>query len=204
MRRAVAVALLGVAVALGLGYVIAVPLPRWWAARTAAPPPPAPAAPVTDARRIHASLFFISEDGMRLVAVDREIPYGENALDQARALVLAQLGPAPAPLAQAIPVGTTLRGLFVVDDHAVVDLSKEATSRHRGGSLDEIFSVYALVNALTVNLPAITRVQILVDGKEVDTLAGHVDLREPLRKNLTWVSPPSDLAPVGPAPPSGP
>jgi hypothetical protein len=38
-----------------------------------------------------------------------------------------------------------------------------------------------------VTLPAISRVQILVDGKEVDTLAGHVDLRHPLEKNLTWV-----------------
>ena len=40
---------------------------------------------------------------------------------------------------------------------------------------------------LTVNLPAITHVQILVDGKEVDTLAGHVDLRHPLAKSLEWV-----------------
>jgi hypothetical protein len=31
-------------------------------------------------------------------------------------------------------------------------------------------------------------VQILVDGREVDTLAGHVDLRNPLSKNLTWVT----------------
>jgi hypothetical protein len=50
-----------------------------------------------------------------------------------------------------------------------------------------LFTIYAIVNALTVNLPAITRVQILVDGKEVDTLAGHVDLRHPLQKNLKWV-----------------
>ena len=28
--------------------------------------------------------------------------------------------------------------------------------------------------------------QILIDGKEVDTLAGHVDLRHPLQKNLKW------------------
>jgi hypothetical protein len=41
-----------------------------------------------------------------------------------------------------------------------------------------------------VNLPAITRVKILVDGKEVDTLAGHVDLRQPLARNLTWTRPP--------------
>jgi hypothetical protein len=47
--------------------------------------------------------------------------------------------------------------------------------------------VYALVNALTVNLPEVEAVQILVDGKEVDTLAGHLDLREPLHKDLDWV-----------------
>ena len=44
-----------------------------------------------------------------------------------------------------------------------------------------------LVSALVTNLPAITGVQILVDGKEVDTLAGHVDLRQPLVKNPDWV-----------------
>jgi len=47
--------------------------------------------------------------------------------------------------------------------------------------------VYTIVNVLTVNLPAIQAVQILIDGKEVATLAGHVDLREPLAKNLGLV-----------------
>ena len=58
---------------------------------------------------------------------------------------------------------------------------------HTGGSLDEALAVFALVNALTVNLPDITAVQILIDGKEVDTLAGHIDLRHPLRRALEWV-----------------
>ena len=40
---------------------------------------------------------------------------------------------------------------------------------------------------MTANLPAVTRVQVLVDGKEVDTLAGHVDLRQPLARNDEWV-----------------
>ena len=44
---------------------------------------------------------------------------------------------------------------------------------------DELLTIYALVHALTINLPAVTSVQLLVDGKEVDTLAGHVDLRRP-------------------------
>jgi hypothetical protein len=68
-----------------------------------------------------------------------------------------------------------------------VDLSGDVTAKHTGGTLDETLTVYAIVDALTVNLPAITRVQILVDGKEVDTLAGHIDLRRPLVRNLDLV-----------------
>jgi hypothetical protein len=40
---------------------------------------------------------------------------------------------------------------------------------------------------LTENLPAVTSVQILVDGKEVETLAGHIDLRRPIAKNSEFV-----------------
>jgi hypothetical protein len=77
---------------------------------------------------------------------------------------------------------------------AFVDLSGEVVTKHSGGSLDEIFTVYTIVNALTVNLPAIARVQILIDGKEADTLAGHVDLRHPLLKNLAGSRPPTRTA----------
>ena len=61
------------------------------------------------------------------------------------------------------------------------------SAAHQGGSVDELLTVYTLVDALTSNLPAVTAVQLLVDGREVETLAGHVDLRRPLTKNLSWV-----------------
>jgi germination protein M len=66
---------------------------------------------------------------------------------------------------------------------AFVDLGPEIVSGHPGGSAAELLTVYALVNAVTSNLPAIGRVQILVDGREIESLAGHVDLRRPLRRN---------------------
>jgi hypothetical protein len=81
-----------------------------------------------------------------------------------------------------------LRALYVTaGGEAFVDLSREIVTAHPGGSLDELLTVYAIVDALTMNLPAVTSVQVLVDGKEVDTLAGHVDLRRPLAKNVSWV-----------------
>jgi spore germination protein GerM len=150
-------------------------------------------------RRIGVSLYFVSEDGMRLVTVDREVPYAPTAIEQARIILAEQLGPAPEPYEQAIPPGTTLRAVFVTPEgDAFVDLSKEVTSAHPGGSLDEAFTVYAVVNALTVNLPAIARVQLLVEGEEVDTIAGHIDVRQPLLKDLRWVEAPAAAA----APPS--
>ena len=65
-----------------------------------------------------------------------------------------------------------------------MDLSPEVASAHPGGSLNERLTIYTIVHSLTVNLPAIHAVQILVNGREVDTLAGHVDLRRPLGKDL--------------------
>lgn len=148
--------------------------------------PGTPAA--ADARKIHATLYFVAEDGMSLVGVQQEVPFGESVLEQARQIVTAQLAPAPPPLISGIPAETALRALYLTDrGDAFVDLSADVRTKHTGGALDELFTVYSIVNALTTNLPAVQRVQILIDGKEVDTLAGHVDLRHPLQKNLKWV-----------------
>jgi len=166
-------------------------LPRWYSARRtetiAAASSPATPQPGAAVRKITATLFYVNDDGMALVQTQREVPFSTNITEQARAIVEAQLSQTP-PLISAIPAETKLRDVFVTErGDAFIDLSAEAATRHSGGSLDEIFTVYTLVNALTVNLPAITRVQILIDGKEVDTLAGHVDLRHPLAKSLDWV-----------------
>lgn len=150
--------------------------------------PAAGGAPAGPERKISATLFFVSEDGLSLIPMQREVAFGEPVAEQARRIIEAQLVESPAPLASAVPPGTTLRGVFISErGDAFVDLSADVTAKHTGGAMDELFTVYALVNALTVNLPAVKRVQILIDGKEADTLAGHVDLRHPLQKSLKWV-----------------
>jgi sporulation and spore germination protein len=149
---------------------------------------PSPTTPAPPGRKIKARLFYVADDGMRLAGVERDIAYGEGATAQAREIVAAQIAPVVEPLVSAVPAGTSLRAVFLTEaGEAYVDLSREVASAHPGGTLNELLTVYTIVNALTVNLPAVTAVQVLVDGKEVDTLAGHVDLRQPLAKNLSWV-----------------
>ncbi len=172
------------------GWVLFFGLPRWYAERqtpAVAGTGTAPATPAPAVRKITATLYYLSDDGMTLVPVQREVPFGATVAEQARAIVEAQLAAAP-PLLSAIPAETKLRDVFVTErGDAFVDLSGDVAAKHTGGSLDEIFTVYTIVNVLTVNLPAVTHVQILIDGKAVDTLAGHVDLRHPLSKNMEWV-----------------
>ena len=154
---------------------------------SAATPPP-PAAPAAAGRKIKARLFYIADGGTKLRSIERDVTFGESPVEQAREIIAAQIAPVVEPLVSAVPPGTTLRAVFITTDgEAYVDLSREVAAAHPGGTINELLSIYTLVNALTENLPVVTAVQVLVDGKEVDTLAGHVDLRRPLAKNLSWV-----------------
>jgi spore germination protein GerM len=176
-------------VVVGLVWVLFVGLPRWYAPRPKPVAAPAAApAPAASGRKIKARLFYVSDDGARLKGVERDVAYGDGAAAQAEEIVRAQIAAAAPPLVSAVPPGTTLRALYLTaNGSAFVDLSRDVVTAHPGGSLDELLTVYSIVNALTMNLPAVTSVQVLVDGKEVDTLVGHVDLRRPLTKNVSWV-----------------
>lgn len=162
-----------------------------WLAQGGERPSPIEAAAPAPTRHIKATLFYVSEDGLRLVPVEREVVFGEGVVEQARRLVEAQLQPAPAPLLSAIPGGTAVRALYVSErGEAFVDFSPEISTAHPGGALNELLTVYAIVNVLTTNLPALAGVQILVNGREVDTLAGHVDLRRPLPRSALMIQEP--------------
>jgi spore germination protein GerM len=151
----------------------------------------APSVPGASVPRITATLYYGSADGQSLLAVRREVPLAEGLVPQGREIVGMQLQAAPSPFVSVVPEGTTLRAFYVTErGDAFVDLSPEASSRHPGGSSTELLTVYAIVNAVTANLPSIQRVQILIDGREADTLAGHVDLRRPLQQDLSLVREP--------------
>ena len=136
---------------------------------------------------ISATIFYATPEGDALMPIRREVPLADGIVAQGRQILITQLEPPPSPYVSAIPTGTTLRAFYVTDKgDAFVDLSGISTA-HPGGSLTELLTAYAIVNAVTANLPAVQRVQILVDGKEVDTMAGHVDIRRPLARDTSLV-----------------
>jgi spore germination protein GerM len=176
-------------VTVALAWPLFVGLPRWFGPQPAdvstSEPPSAPEEP---SRRINAKLFYVAQNGVALVGVERDVPYADDALAQARAIIQAQLTPPESPLVSAVPAGTTLRALFLTArGEAFVDLSGDVVMAHSGGSVSELLTIYTIVHALTANMPAVTSVQILAEGREIGTLAGHVNLQRPLAPNPEWI-----------------
>lgn len=144
-----------------------------------ASPSPAPPAPLPKAT---VTLWFPSATTADLVPEPREIVDTVRPTERGTQILAALLdGPKTDAALPALPAGTTLRQLWVRPDGvAWADFSSELAQGMDGGSEDELFAVYAIVDSLALNVPGISRVGILVDGHERDTLGGHVNLRLPL------------------------
>jgi len=180
--------------------IVAVALTAWGASRVlervVSPVPPqstaaAAGSAVASVPHIIATLYYANSDGQSLAAIKREVPLADGVLAQGRQIIQSQLETAPMPYVSVVPAGTTLRAFYVTDrGDAFVDLSPEISTAHPGGSTTELLTVYALVNAITTNLSSVQRVQILIGGKEADTLAGHVDLRRPFERDTSLVRTP--------------
>ena len=64
--------------------------------------------------------------------------------------------------------------------------SKPATIREAriyAGSIGEEMTIYSIVNTLT-ELPFVKKVKILVDGEELDTISGHVEIGGALSRRV--------------------
>ncbi len=98
----------------------------------------------------------------------------QRAEELLRALLNLYTGQtSPHPLA----TGADVRSVYLVDPGlAVIDFNSAFAEGHRSGIFVEELTIVSIAETLTANVPGITRVKILVDGKERDTLAGHADL----------------------------
>jgi hypothetical protein len=75
-------------------------------------------------------------------------------------------------------LGSDINAVYLANDTtAVVDLNSTFANSHRSGIMEEELTIVSVVQTLAANLPKLTRVKFLVDGKERDTLAGHSDLK---------------------------
>jgi spore germination protein GerM len=152
-------------------------------------------------RQISVRLYFVAPEQPGLLPEERSVPFSDDLSRQLRTVVEELVRGSTTGLLPTLPSATKVLEVFVTARGiAYLDLSKEAVELEDRGSKSELLTVYSVVNSLTANFPAVKRVQILVEDKPVETLAGHIDLTRPLLPDLTFVAlaspPPTPGAPT--------
>lgn len=135
-----------------------------------------------------AYLYFVDKGNDYLISEARNIRNNVHPQTYCRRIVEALIDGPKAELVRTIPADTRLRAVYVTSDHtAYVDLSAAVSNSHPGGIRTELMTVYSIVNTLILNVSAVDRVKLLIDGQEADTLAGHIDIRHPLNADMLLV-----------------
>ena len=137
------------------------------------PPESGGAAPVSKT----VTLFFIADDDDLLHKETREITAGPTVADEAERALAELIRGSEKGFVSPLPPPTKVRQIFVAKNGlATVDFSREIAEGFAYGSTSELAAVYAVVDTLVFNFPAVKKVVILVEGVEKETLGGHVDL----------------------------
>jgi len=137
-----------------------------------------------------ATLFFPGDDalGTAVVAVRRHPEVQLQAREAVSALLAADQGMRSPVLKE-----LRLRALYLdASGTATVDISASSPNQKeiRASVEDELLAVYALANTLIQNFPEVRQVRFLMDGREAQTLAGHIDLSRAYVKRMDLVKAP--------------
>ena len=127
-----------------------------------------------------AEIYFSDPQERFLVAEKRYIYKEEEAALQAKEVIKALLEGSKTGNVNTFPANVALRDVKVDKDGlAQVNFNANLTKLHPGGSTAEMVTIYSLTNTLTANVPAIKSVKILVDGKELPSIKGHISTVNP-------------------------
>ena len=134
------------------------------------------------------TLFFSEEEGEYLVGEKREIPKRDRVEEEARETIAELIRGPQGAFIPTVPSRAKLLTLQIdAQGLAKVNFDQALSREHPGGSSAEMLTLYSIVNSLTLNFPQIKRVQILIDGKAVESIAGHISLKHPVSFNPSIV-----------------
>jgi hypothetical protein len=159
---------------------------------TARTPPTAPQGP-TPSGVVRVTLFFASPQGDTLVREGREL---ESCSDISACLesIMEELISGPVGgLTPVLPENGMFHSVVLDGGTARVDLAPELIDALPGGSSSELLAVYAVVNSLVTNYPQVGNVVFTLDGRPLETLKGHIDLRGPVTPDFSLERPAATL-----------
>jgi spore germination protein GerM len=132
------------------------------------------------------SIWFASQQEDALVSEKRRVLPSATPVDRAKASLQELIAGPKSDALRTVSTEVKIREIFIDTQGTVyIDFSEALSRTHPGGPWAEMLTIRSIMQTLVTNVPGIKRMQILIEGREVDTLAGHLDIRRPL--GTTWV-----------------
>jgi len=125
-------------------------------------------------------VYFSTTDAVYLQAENREKDEDSDLYFQIFEELKA--GPESDKLLKTIPEGSQLLDYQLDNTLLTLNFNLALKTNHWGGSTGELLTVYSIVNSYTA-LSEVESVKILLEGEEVESLVGHLDLTQPLMYN---------------------
>lgn len=130
--------------------------------------------------KLTLKVYYPDEQGLKLVAVKKTVKVGND--DKYTAALKALLeGTKEKGLAAIVPKQAKIKSVKVQGDTAYVDFDENLIKKFIGGSTGEEMLMGSIVNTLT-EFSEIKKVQLLVEGKKIESLSGHLDLTKPVER----------------------
>ncbi len=130
-------------------------------------------------KRREVLLYFSDSEGEFLIGEKRGILKKSEVKEEAKETIFELLKGPKGKLTPTLPPRTKLLTLQINDKGvAKVNFNSVLSRDHPGGSTAEMMTVYSIVNSLALNFPQIKRVQFLIDGRPIETIAGHISLKQ--------------------------
>ena len=146
---------------------------------------------------VTVKMFYPAASGEPLLITEDQTIFksGEVANRVKQILDKLEQGPHGNNMMPSMPKDAKVQDLFITEQGtAFINFSNAIAANHPGGVMNELATIYSVVDSITYNLPEIKEVKILIGGVEKETLAGHCLLLLPLEMDLsiTNVAPKED------------
>ncbi len=173
--RKIAIALAALAAIVAIVFLV----PRFRGDRERRPP---------EAQRVSGetrsvTLHFGRAGADGFAAETREVPASQTFEGSVKTVVGELIaGSTDSKKVNVMPEGADLRQVFWVEDTQTLflDFNRAFKDNHPGGSAGEYFTIGSVLKTISANFPQVAKVQFLIEGGTIESLAGHYAIDKPI------------------------
>ena len=129
------------------------------------------------------NIFLLDPESLEVKPIKVEVRLNHETIDRLKSIVDTLTKETPTDYRNPIPRGTVLKEVYIDTQKTVyLDFSHHLTDGHIGGTTAEFMTISAILKTVFDNFPdEVKHIQLLVEGQEIETLTGHVNLSAPMR-----------------------